>query len=257
MNAPRTNMRSGEDDASAGVASETSATADDVNAGGASVTVGASAGVASGASAAANTGAGAASPGSARKKAGRRPGGPDTRQVILDSARAEFAARGYENTSMRAIARSAEVNSALLHHYFGTKEQLFLAALDFPIRPRDLVAQVLGGDREQVGERLVRFAFGMLENPASRERVLAVLRAAATNEEMARLLRGFIERELVAAVATALDVPNPRLRAELAMTQIVGVIMGRYVLAAEPLASAPVDELVPLLAPTLQRYLVG
>lgn len=266
-----------DDDVSGGVASGLSATADDANVGGVSATAGVSGGAASGASAkdddvsggvasgvsaAADAGAGvgsgsAGSAGVARKKAGRRPGGPDTRQAILDSARAEFAARGYENTSMRAIARSAEVNSALLHHYFGTKEQLFLAALDFPIRPRDLVAQVLGGDREQVGERLVRFAFGMLENPASRERVLAVLRAAATNEEMARLLRGFIERELVAAVATALEVPNPRLRAELAMTQIVGMIMGRYVLAAEPLASAPVDELVPLLAPTLQRYLVG
>lgn len=194
---------------------------------------------------------------SARKKPGRRPGGPDTRQAILDAARAEFAARGYENTSMRAIARSAEVNSALLHHYFGTKDQLFLAALDFPVRPRDVVAQVLGGERDGIGERIARFAFGLLENPASRERVLAVLRAAATNEQMARLLRGFIEREMIAAISATLDVPNPSLRAELTMTQIVGLIMGRYVLAVEPLASAAVDDLVPLLAPTLQRYLVG
>lgn len=196
-------------------------------------------------------------PAPARKKPGRRPGGPDTRQAILDAARAEFAARGYENTSMRAIARSAAVNSALLHHYFGTKDQLFLAALDFPLQPRDLVAQVLGGDRDRVGERLVRFALTLLENPAARERVLAVLRAAATNEQMARLMRGFLLREAVGPIAAALDVPDPQLRAELAMSQIVGMIMGRYVLAVEPLASAPVDDLVPLLAPTLQRYLVG
>lgn len=194
---------------------------------------------------------------SARKKPGRRPGGPDTRQTILDAARAEFAARGYETTSMRAIARVAGVNAALLHHYFGTKDQLFLAALDFPLRPRDLLAQVLGGDRDEVGERLVRFAFALLENPATRERMLAVLRAAATNDEMARLMRGFLLRELVTPIAGALGVPNPRLRAELAMSQVVGMIMGRYVLAVEPLASAPVDELVPLLAPTLQRYLIG
>src|SRR5882757_6054613 len=101
----------------------------------------------------------------ARKKAGRRPGGADTRQDILGAARTEFAARGYENTSMRAIARSAGVNSALLHHYFGTKDQLFLAALDFPLQPRDLVAQVLGGERDGIGERLVRFALGLLEDP--------------------------------------------------------------------------------------------
>jgi AcrR family transcriptional regulator len=194
---------------------------------------------------------------SARKKPGRRPGGPDTRQAILDAARAEFAARGYENTSMRAIARSAEVNSALLHHYFGTKDQLFLAALDFPLQPRELVAQALGGGRDGVGERVVGFAFALLENPASRERALAVLRAAATNEQMARLIRGFMVREVVGPLAAALDVPNPRLRAELAMTQIVGLIMGRYVLAVEPLASAPVEDLVPLLAPTIQRYLTA
>ncbi len=194
---------------------------------------------------------------SARKKSGRRPGGPDTRQDILDTARAEFAARGYENTSMRAIARSAGVNAALLHHYFGTKDQLFLAALDFPLRPSELVAEALGGERATVGERVVRFAFGLLENPASRERALAVLRAAATNEQMARLMRGFMQREVVGPISAALDVPEPKLRAELAMTQIVGLIMGRYVIAVEPLASAPVDELVPLLAPTLQRYLTG
>jgi hypothetical protein len=101
----------------------------------------------------------------------------------------------------------------------------------------------------------VRFALALLENPAARERALAVLRAAATNEQMARLIRGFMVREVVAPIAAALDVPE--LRAELAMTQIVGLIMGRYVIAVEPLASAPVDELVPLLAPTLQRYLAG
>jgi AcrR family transcriptional regulator len=192
-----------------------------------------------------------------RGKPGRRPGGADTRQEILAAARAEFAARGYENTSMRAIARAAEVNSALLHHYFGTKDQLFLAALDFPLQPRELIGRVIGGERDSVGERLVRFALGLLDDPAARERVLAVLRAAATNEQMARLLRGFMVREVVGPIAAALDAPRPDLRAELAMTQVVGLIMGRYVLAVEPLASAPVEELVPLLAPTLQRYLVG
>jgi AcrR family transcriptional regulator len=193
----------------------------------------------------------------ARGRPGRRPGGADTRRDILAAARTEFAAQGYEKTSMRAIARAAGVNSALLHHYFGTKDQLFLAALDFPLQPRELLARVLGGERDGVGERLVRFAFGLLEDAATRERVLAVLRSAATNEPMARLLRGFLAGEVVGPIAAALDVPGPELRAELAMSQIVGLIMARYVIAVEPFASAPVDELVPLLAPTLQRYLVG
>ncbi len=192
-----------------------------------------------------------------RKKTGRRPGGPDTRRDILAAARTEFAAHGYENTSMRAVARAAEVNSALVHHYFGTKDQLFLAALDFPFQPRELAAQVLAGERDGVGERLVRFVLATLEDPAGRERVLAVLRAAATNEDLARLLRGFMAREMVGPVAAALDVPQPQLRAELAMAQMVGLVMGRYVLGVEPLASASTQELVPLLAPTLQRYLTG
>jgi AcrR family transcriptional regulator len=192
-----------------------------------------------------------------RKKTGRRPGGPDTRRDILAAARTEFAAHGYENTSMRAVARAAEVNSALVHHYFGTKDQLFLAALDFPFQPRELAAQILGGERDRVGERLVRFVLAMLEDPAGRERVLAVLRAVATNEQLARLLRGFMARELIGPVAAALGLPQSQLRVELAMTQMVGLVMGRYVIGVEPLASAPAEELVPLLAPTLQRYLTG
>jgi AcrR family transcriptional regulator len=193
----------------------------------------------------------------AARRSGRRPGGADTRQEILAAARTEFAAHGYENTSMRAIARAAEVNSALLHHYFGTKDQLFLAALDFPFHPRELAARILDGPREQVGERLVRFALGMLDDPAARERVLAVLRGAATTEQVARMVRGFVERELVGPVAAGLGLPQPRLRAELAMAQMVGFIMARLVIGVEPLASADVEELVPLLAPTLQRYLAG
>jgi AcrR family transcriptional regulator len=203
------------------------------------------------------TGSGNGAAATGRKKAGRRPGGADTRQDILDAARTEFAAHGYENTSMRAVARSAEVNSALVHHYFGTKDQLFLAALDFPFQPRELIAQALAGDRDQIGERLVRFALGVFENPAGRERVLALVRAAATNEQMARLVRGFMTREVVGPIAAALDVPQPELRAELTMAQVLGLIMGRYVIAVEPLASTAPEELVPLLAPTLQRYLAG
>jgi AcrR family transcriptional regulator len=192
-----------------------------------------------------------------RKRLGRRPGGADTRQDILGAARTEFAAHGYEGASIRSIARAASVNSALVHHYFGTKDQLFLSALDFPLQPRDLVAQLVGGERGQMGERVLRFAFGLLEDPASRERMLAVLRAAATNERMARLLRGFISQELVGPVAAILDVAEPRLRVEMTMSQVIGLVMVRYVIAVEPLASAPVEQLVPLLAPTLQRYLAG
>jgi AcrR family transcriptional regulator len=190
-----------------------------------------------------------------RKKTGRRPGAADTRRTVLEAARAEFAARGYQKASMRAIARAAGVDAALLHHYFGSKDKLFLAALEFPVDPRLLVAQVLEGDRGSVGERLARLVLSLWEQPTVRDRLLAVLRTAAASEEVAGLMRGFMVAEVVTGVAAGLDVPQPELRVELAMSQVIGLALARYVIAVEPLASASPDELMPLLARSLQGFL--
>lgn len=188
---------------------------------------------------------------------GRRPGRADTRGAVLDAARAEFAAHGYEKTSMRGIARAAGVDAALLHHYFGTKQQLFVAALDFPITP-ELIAQViLTGDRADAGPRIVRFAMTLWEEPPIRERLVAMLRTAATNEQVAALFRGFMERELVPRLSAALGAEYPELRVELVMSQIVGLAMARYVFRIEPLASAGIDTVATFVGPTLQRYLDG
>ncbi|MGI8446450.1 MAG: TetR family transcriptional regulator [Streptosporangiaceae bacterium] len=189
-----------------------------------------------------------------RKRTGRRPGGADTRGTILDAARAEFAAHGYEKTSMRAIARAAGVDAALLHHYFGSKQQLFLAALDFPLDPDAIARLILAGDQGQVGDRVVRFALTLWEDPPVRERLLAALRAAATNEQVADLFRGFVQREVVARVVATLG-DGADLRVELAMSQIIGLAMARYVFRVEPLASADVDEVAALVGPVFQRYL--
>ncbi|MEY9965067.1 AcrR family transcriptional regulator [Streptacidiphilus sp. MAP12-16] len=190
-----------------------------------------------------------------RRRVGRRPGGADTRGVVLAAARAEFAARGYEKTSMRGIARAAGVDPALLHHYFGSKDRLFLAVLDFPVDPRIVAAQVIAGDRDGVGERVARFVLTLWEDPEVRDRLLAVLRTVASSEEVAALLRGFFLKEVVRRIAHGLEVPQPELRVELVLSQIIGLAMARYVVAVEPLASTPAEELVPLIAPTLQRYL--
>ncbi|MEZ0066978.1 AcrR family transcriptional regulator [Streptacidiphilus sp. MAP12-20] len=191
------------------------------------------------------------------KRTGRRPGGADTRGAVLEAARTEFAARGYEKASMRGIARLAGVDAALLHHYFGSKEQLFLAALDFPVEPATVVGLILAGDRAEVGERTARFVLTMWEQPEVRDRLLAVLRTVVGSEQIAELLRGFVVRELVTRLAAALEVEQPELRVELVLAQIIGLAVARYVIAAEPIASADAEDLVPLLAPTLQRYLAG
>ncbi|WP_035801031.1 TetR/AcrR family transcriptional regulator [Kitasatospora mediocidica] len=196
-------------------------------------------------------------PASPRKKVGRRPGSADTRLVVLEAARAEFAARGYEKASMRAIGRAAGVDAALLHHYFGTKDRLFLAALEFPVDPQMVVEQVIAGDRATVGERVAGFVLGLWEQPEVLTRMLALVRVAATTEQVAQLMRGFVQEELVRRVAVELDVERPELRTELMISQIVGLAMARYVIGVEPLASATREELLPLLAPTFQRYLTG
>jgi AcrR family transcriptional regulator len=174
---------------------------------------------------------------------------------VLDAARTAFAAHGYEKTSTRAIARAAGVDVALLHHYFGSKRQLFMAALDFPLDPEFIAQMILAGDRSGVGDRVVRYALGLWEDPPVRERLLAMLRTAATSDEAAELFRGFVHGELVPRVSAVLGPDQAGLPVELVMSQIVGLAMARYVFRIEPLASASVDEIAALVGPALQQYL--
>jgi AcrR family transcriptional regulator len=190
------------------------------------------------------------------KRTGRRPGSADTRGEILAAARAEFARRGYEKATIRAIARAADVDSALVHHYFGSKEKVFLAAMEFPVDPSAIADQVLG-DRGGIGERLARFAFSLWEVPETRDRLVAMLRSAASNEEVAAMMRGFAVPALVRRVAAQLDRPDAEMRVEMAVSQIVGLAMVRYVIRLEPIASAEPETLIALVAPALQQHLMG
>ncbi|WP_194924060.1 TetR/AcrR family transcriptional regulator [Catenulispora pinisilvae] len=190
------------------------------------------------------------------KRPGRRPGSADTRGEILDAARAEFASRGYEKATVRGIARAAGVDSALVHHYFGSKDRVFLAALEFPVDPATLL-ELVAGDPAGVGERLARGVVEVWEEPQARERLLAVVRTVASNEEMAALLRGFARPRLIAPLAARIGGPDAEVRVEMAVAQIVGLTMARYVIAVEPIASLSPEKLVDLLAPALQRLLAG
>lgn len=189
------------------------------------------------------------------RRRGRRPAGQDTRGAILAAARAEFGSRGYDGTTLRGIARAAGVDPRLVHHYFSGKEEVFVAALDFPARPHDIVAAVLGPGPDGVGERLIRTVLRIWEQPGTRDRLAALLSAAVANEAGARLVREFVTREILARVAAELSVPDPELRASLAASHMVGIGLARYVVRVEPLASADVEDVVRLVAPTLQRYL--
>ncbi|QGV79242.1 TetR/AcrR family transcriptional regulator [Streptomyces ficellus] len=196
----------------------------------------------------------------ARRGPGRPPRaeaaeGPDARTRILEAARAEFAERGYDKTSVRGIAKAAGVDPALVHHYFGTKDEVFAAAIEVSFEPELIVPAVLGESTEGIGERLARYFLSVWENPATRAPLLAVIRSALTHEAAAKVLRGFVLRRVLERVAADLDVPDPKFRAELAASHMIGIAILRYVVRVEPLASATPDEIVATVAPTLQRYL--
>ncbi|MCP9945139.1 TetR family transcriptional regulator [Streptomyces somaliensis] len=193
--------------------------------------------------------------GRGRPPAAGRADGPGTRERILEAARAEFAERGYDRTSVRGVAKAAGVDAALVHHYFGTKEEVFAAAVEVSFEPALVVPAVIGSGPEGVGERLARYFLGVWEDPATRAPLLAVIRSALTHEAAAKVLRGYVLRRLLERVAEDLDVPDPRFRAELAASHLVGIAILRYAVRVEPLASAEPEAIVAMVAPTLQRYL--
>jgi len=181
-----------------------------------------------------------------------------TRDRILAAAREEFSERGYEKTSVRGIAKAAGVDSALVHHYFGTKEQVFEAAIEVAFAPALKAPEAIGdGPLEGVGERLTRFILGLWENPGTRAPLLAIVRSAVNNETAAAVFRRLIAAQLLRRIADQLDLPDAELRAELAAAQLVGCAMLRYVIKVEPLASADPERIIARLAPVVQGHLTG
>jgi AcrR family transcriptional regulator len=187
---------------------------------------------------------------------GRRPGPSSTRPEILAAARTLFASRGYHATTVRDIAAEAGVNAALVHHYFGSKDQVFVAAMNLPLNPADLISRLRdGGPRAQLSERVVRLFARTWRDPATGQPLQALLRAAASTEQGATMMRQFVEDVMLPRVSAELGVS--RMRAAGAFSQLIGFALAATILRTEPLASASEDELVALLAPSVQRYLDG
>ncbi|MDG9713137.1 TetR/AcrR family transcriptional regulator [Streptomyces sp. DH10] len=198
--------------------------------------------------------------GTTARRRGRPPRteSADTRDRILTAARDEFSERGYEKTSVRGIAKAAGVDSALVHHYFGTKEQVFEAAITQAFGPALQAPKAIEeGPLDGVGERLARFFFGIWENPATRTPLLAIVRSAVTNETAAAVFRRIVATQVLRRIAGRLELPDAELRAELAAAQLVGTAMLRYVIKVEPLASADAEQIIARLAPVVQGHLTG
>lgn len=187
---------------------------------------------------------------------GRRPGGSDTRAGLLDAARVEFAQRGYDGATVRVIADRAGVDPAMVNHWFGGKEALFIAALEFPVDPEQIMTAVIPGEPEQLGERIVRQFLTTWDATGGRP-LATLIRSVASHETAARLMREFVGRMIVGRLVGPVAPDRPELRGALVGTQVIGLGMVRYVLRLEPLASADHDTVVAAVAPNLQRYLTG
>ncbi|HEX6519945.1 MAG TPA: TetR family transcriptional regulator [Streptosporangiaceae bacterium] len=187
-------------------------------------------------------------------RTGRRPGSPGTREAILDVARHAFGSRGYDATSLRAIATEAEVDPALVLHYFGSKEGLFIAAAGMP---GDLLEMIEGLAALPAGDRLpalVRGHLRMADSDSGRNAMIALVRSAVSNDKAAAMLREFLAAQLLPVIAGLTDQPDARLRASLVAAQLIGIAMLRHVIKAEPLAKATPDEIVALVVPVIEGY---
>jgi AcrR family transcriptional regulator len=195
----------------------------------------------------------------ARRPTGRRPGNPDTREAVLAAARAAFAERGYDGASIRSIAAAAGGRpGARAPLLFGTKDALFLAAVQAPADPDEFLPEVLAAPPDQLGAAVVRTVLRVWDGPG-RPAVLALVRSAVTHEWSARLVREFVLSRIIRRVVGSLEMPleEREARGALVASQIAGLVVTRYVLRLEPLASAPAEEVVAAVAPTVQRYLTG
>ncbi|SDE08261.1 TetR family transcriptional regulator [Glycomyces harbinensis] len=191
------------------------------------------------------------------KRAGRRSGNPDTRAEILAAARRLFADEGYESVSMRRIAAEAGVDPSLIHHYFGSKDDLFMAAIELPLDPAPEVAAVLkDGDIEGAGGRLMH-AFVKIWDGPHHEKLLAVVRTSLSKPAMSFVLKQLFEHRIVKTVQEHLgdQVDHVPVRASFIASQVFGLVVARYILKLEPLASLNEAELAESIGPTIDRYL--
>jgi AcrR family transcriptional regulator len=189
------------------------------------------------------------------RPSGRRPGESGTRQAIVAAACKQFAELGYDRTSVRSVAREADVDPALVSYFFGSKLELFAVVVEPSEDVQDRLRAVFVGDREHLGQRFACFVVDELEDPRGRERLIALIRAASSEPAAAQKVReDFIASHIPVMVGSRED-GRAGLGAVLVSAQVIGIVLGRYVFGLEPLASALPAEIVDAIAPALQGYL--
>jgi len=192
-----------------------------------------------------------------RKRPGRPPGTSDTRERILTSARELFSRNGIDKTSIRAIAADADVDPALVHHYYGTKTQLFAAAIHIPIDPMQVIGPLQQIPVEEIGHTLPLLLLPLWDSEMGKG-FIATLRSILAGGETS-LVRSFLQEVITKEVGSRVDNPpgSGPIRVQFVASQLVGVVMARYILELDPFKSLPVEQIAETIAPNLQHYLTG
>jgi AcrR family transcriptional regulator len=192
-----------------------------------------------------------------RKRPGRPPGTSDTRERILTSARELFARNGIDKTSIRAIAADADVDPALVHHYYGTKTQLFAAAIHIPIDPMQVIGPLQQIPVEEIGYTLPMLLLPLWDSEMGKG-FIATLRSILAGNDPS-LVRSFLQEVIAKEVGSRVDDPpgSGPIRVQFVASQLVGVVIARYILELDPFKSLPVEQIAATIAPNLQRYLTG
>jgi AcrR family transcriptional regulator len=198
-----------------------------------------------------------------RGRPGRRAGDTKTSEAIIEAARAQFAEHGYKGATIRAIAAQAHVDPALVHHFYGTKEALFAAAMQLPVVPSQALSAAFADwpGEPGLGEHVVRTALTIWETDGLKETFLGLLRSAVTSDEAARMLREFVAESILGTLVRVAGVRGTgaelEYRAAMVATQMIGLGLARMVLGLPAVAQASIDELAATIGPSIERYLTG
>jgi AcrR family transcriptional regulator len=191
------------------------------------------------------------------RRSGPRGSQADLRSAILDAARPLFAERGYRDTTMRAVAQAAGVDVALVAYYFGNKEGLFTESINLPLNPAEVLGQVFAQGLDDAGPRLVRTFLDLFESPDTGPALVGMVRSAASHESSRKALSEFITTAVVGQYEELIQVPEARRRIVLLGSQVMGMVLLRFVLRIEAMVERPREQLIADLGATVQRYLTG
>ena len=188
---------------------------------------------------------------------------PDASTAVLNAARAAFASRGYAVTTVKSVAAAAGVAPAVVKSLYANKERLFTAAMRLPFDPADAVPELLAPGLEGMGERLVRLTLALVSDDAVRRDLVRVLRSDAaagaatdgSSVDQLRAMTEFMSASVLDRVVAALGVPDARLRGSVVSSYLMGIVMSRYVVKMEALASASDDDIVAMVGPAVQALL--